>query len=101
MIDMVSAIWALSDLSAAVDSAIIAGTRSALNFALSVSWMGVSSYTEIGQSCREKTNLLLTSSHLDLIVFFRYTDPARRTDRSWEESSTILRRPGRKEVCVL
>jgi hypothetical protein len=37
MIDIVSAIWALGDLSAAVDSAIIAGTRSALNVALSAS----------------------------------------------------------------
>jgi len=37
MIDMVSAVWALSDLSAAVESAIIAGTRSTLNVALSAS----------------------------------------------------------------
>lgn len=37
MIDIVSAIWALSDLSAVVDSAIIAGTRSTLNAALSAS----------------------------------------------------------------
>ena len=101
MIDIVSAIWALSDLSAAVDSAIIAGTRSALNVALSASWMGASSYTEIGQSYRKEVYLLLTSSHLDLIAFFRYTDPARRTERSWEESSTMRRRFGRNKACVL
>ena len=45
--------------------------------------------------------LPLTSSHLDLIVFFRYTDPARRTERSWEGSSTMRRRLGRNEGCAL
>ena len=43
----------------------------------------------------------LTSSHLDLIAFFRYTDPARRTERSWEESSAMLRRLRRNEACAL
>lgn len=37
MIEIASATWALSGLSAAVDSAIIAGTRSVLNAALSAS----------------------------------------------------------------
>ena len=45
-IDIVSAIWALGDLSAAVDNAIIAGTRSSLNVALSASGMGASSYRD-------------------------------------------------------
>lgn len=63
--------------------------------------MGDSSYTEISKSYRKRSYLPLTSSHLDLIVFFKYTDPARRTERSWEESSIVRRRLGRNEACVL
>jgi hypothetical protein len=57
--------------------------------------------TEINQGYRKRIYLPLTSSHLDLVVFFRYTDPARRTERSWEGSSTMRRRLGRNEGCAL